>query len=168
MADGAELEIALGADADVVAWRQDFVRAVDTAARERPVRVHVKLDTGMGRLGARDPDEARRVASDVMSSGRMRLAGVMTHLATADEPDSPFFDEQLDRFRPFAQELKRADRGCIVHAANSAAVLRSDGAHFDMARCGIAVYGMDRSARKSPPRGASSNRLSPCARTSRR
>jgi alanine racemase len=140
---GTELEIALGADADVVAWREEFVRAVDAAARERPARVHVKLDTGMGRLGTRDPDEARRVVGDIESSARMGLAGVMTHLATADEPDSPFFEEQLERFRPFAQELKRAHPECVAHAANSAAVLRSDTAHFDMARCGIAVYGLD-------------------------
>ena len=140
---GTELEIALGADADVVAWREEFVRAVDVAARERPARVHVKLDTGMGRLGTRDPDEARRVVGDIESSTRMGLAGVMTHLATADEPDSPFFEEQLERFRPFAHELKRAHPECVVHAANSAAVLRSGAAHFDMARCGIAVYGLD-------------------------
>ena len=141
---GSELELALGADADVVAWRDEFVRAVEAAATAaEPARVHVKLDTGMGRLGARDPAEARRIAADVDGSERMRLAGVMTHLATADEPDSPFFEEQLARFQPFVQELKRARPDCIAHAANSAAVLRDPAAHFDMARCGIAVYGLD-------------------------
>ena len=141
---GSELELALGADADVVAWRDEFVRAVEAAATTaEPARVHVKLDTGMGRLGARDPEEARRIAADVDGSERMRLAGVMTHLATADEPDSPFFEEQLARFQPFVQELKRTRPDCIAHAANSAAVLRDPAAHFDMARCGIAVYGLD-------------------------
>ncbi len=67
----------------------------------------------------------------------------MTHFATADEPESDFFDAQLERFRPFAEDVKRSHPGCIAHAANSAAVLRSEAAHFDMARCGIAVYGMD-------------------------
>ena len=140
---GSELEVALAADADVVAWCDDFARAAETGAHERPARVHVKLDTGMGRLGTRDLDEARRVARFVGSSERLELAGAMTHLATADEPDSPFFDEQLARFRPFAQELQRDHPACIAHAANSAAVLRDDSSHFDMARCGIAVYGMD-------------------------
>ena len=130
-----ELVTAIEAEAEVVAW-------TDHMAEQAP-RVHVKLDTGMGRLGTRDPDEARRVVGGIASSARMGLAGVMTHLATADEPDSPFFEEQLERFRPFAQELKRAHPGCIAHAANSAAVLRSGAAHFDMARCGIAVYGLD-------------------------
>ena len=83
------------------------------------------------------------MAAAVDASERLELAGVMTHFATADDQDSDFFDEQLRRFRPFAEELKRSHPGCIAHAANSAAVLRSETAHFDMARCGIAVYGMD-------------------------
>jgi alanine racemase len=138
-----ELAVALDAGADVVAWREEFVRAVAAAAAAGPARVHVKLDTGMGRLGAKDPDQARAVAGAVDASERLELAGVMTHFATADDEGSDFFDEQLRRFRPFAEELKRSHPGCIAHAANSAAVLRSETAHFDMARCGIAVYGMD-------------------------
>ena len=138
-----ELAVALAAGADVVAWREGFVREVEALSGERRGRVHVKLDTGMGRLGTKDPDEARAVADAVAASESLELAGVMTHFATADEADSGFFDEQLSRFRPFAEELKRVHPGCHVHAANSAAVLRDEGAHFDMARCGIAVYGMD-------------------------
>ena len=139
----AELAVALAAGADVVAWRESFVREVQALSGDRPGRVHVKLDTGMGRLGTRRLDEARAVAAAVDSAGALELAGVMTHFATADEEDSGFFDEQLSRFRPLAEELKRAHPGCLVHAANSAAVLRDQSAHFDMARCGIAVYGMD-------------------------
>ena len=140
----SELGAALAADADVVAWREQFVQAVEAAVTTaRPARVHVKLDTGMGRLGAKDPGQAHAVAAAVDASKRQELAGVMTHFATADDQGSDFFDEQLRRFRPFAEELKRSHPECIVHAANSAAALRSDDAHFDMARCGIAVYGMD-------------------------
>jgi alanine racemase len=67
----------------------------------------------------------------------------MTHFATADDPESAFFEEQLDRFKQFVEEFRRAYPECVVHAANSAAVLRSGDAHFDMGRCGIAIYGMD-------------------------
>ena len=150
---GPELEVALGAGAHVVAWREEFVRAVESAASDRPVHVHVKLDTGMGRLGARDPEQARRVAATIGASERMELAGVMTHFATADDPESGYFEEQLHRFQPFAEELKQAHPGCIAHAANSAAVLRDEAAHFDMARCGIAVYGMDPFGQDPAPRG---------------
>jgi alanine racemase len=135
----AELDIALAADADVVAWEEDFVAAV--AARGRGA-VHVKLDTGMGRLGTRDPAQADRVAAAVAAAGELRLAGAMTHFATADDDDA-FVQEQLAAFRPWAAALADRHPGVLVHAANSAAALRQPGARFGMVRCGIAIYGMD-------------------------
>jgi alanine racemase len=125
-----ELEVALRARADVVAWREEFVAKLGADAR-----VHVKLDTGMGRLGTRDPDEASRVAA----AAGDRLAGLMTHFATADEDDQSFVDEQLGRFRSWTGRHP----GVLAHAANSAAALRRPDARFDLVRCGIAVYGMD-------------------------
>src|SRR6476661_6685094 len=94
-----ELDAALAADADVVVWREDFVAAI--AARGGG-RVHVKLDTGMGRLGTRDPVEATRVAAAAAAAPGVELTGAMTHFATADEPGDAFFGEQLDRFRAWA------------------------------------------------------------------
>jgi alanine racemase len=125
-----ELALALRVEADVVAWREEFVAKLGADAR-----VHVKLDTGMGRLGTRDPEEASRV---VAAAGD-RLAGLMTHFATADEDDHAFVDVQLGRFRTWIWRHP----GVPVHAANSAAALRRPDARFDMVRCGIAVYGMD-------------------------
>jgi alanine racemase len=140
----AELELALEADADIVAWREGFARAAAAlATAERPARLHVKLDTGMGRLGTRDTAEALRVAAFAQASETLAPAGLMTHFATADEPESTFFDEQLRRFAPLVEEFRQLYPGCVVHAANSAATMRSRDAHFDMARCGIAVYGLD-------------------------
>src|SRR4051794_37403425 len=95
-----ELDVALGAGADVVAWREGFV--ADVAARGGG-GVHVKLDTGMGRLGTRDPDEAARVAAAVAEAPGLRLAGAMTHFATADEDDPAFLHEQLERFLAWAR-----------------------------------------------------------------
>jgi alanine racemase len=139
-----DLELALEADADVVAWREGFARAAAAVASpDRPARLHVKLDTGMGRLGTSDPEEAMRVAALAQSTKGLAVAGLMTHFATADDPESGFFDEQLNRFKPVVEEFRRAYPECVVHAANSAAVLRSSDAHFDMGRCGIAIYGMD-------------------------
>ena len=131
----AELEVALAARADVVAWREAFVAGLPPGTR-----VHVKLDTGMGRLGTRDPDEANRVAARVADGHR--LVGAMTHFATADD-DPAFLAEQLARFTPWAEALKAAHPDLLVHAANSAATLREPAACFDLVRCGIAVYGMD-------------------------
>jgi alanine racemase len=67
----------------------------------------------------------------------------MTHFSTADEPGDGHFPAQLELFTPLARELKERYGGLVVHAANSAATLREPGAHFDLVRCGIAVYGMD-------------------------
>jgi alanine racemase len=140
-----EARVALEADADVVVWREGFVRSLaERAVRgARPPRVHVKLDTGMGRLGTADPDEARRVAAAVAEDDRLELAGLMTHFATADEPGDDHFPAQLERFTAFAEELRGQHRGLLVHAANSAATFRDPGSHFGMVRCGIAIYGLD-------------------------
>jgi alanine racemase len=136
-----ELPVALEARADVVAWHEPFVARV--VAHGGPARVHVKLDTGMGRLGTRDPDEARRVAAAVTDASGLELVGLMTHFATADEPGDDFFGLQLERFAAFASEMRGDHPGLVVHAANSAATLRDGGAHVDLVRCGIAVYGLD-------------------------
>ena len=136
-----ELPVALAARAELVAWNERFV---DDIAREAlaPVRVHVKLDSGMGRLGTRDEREALDVAEHVVAAApTLELAGAMTHFATADE-DPEFLHVQLERFRPFAAEIRRR-ANVLAHAANSAATLRASESHFDLVRCGIAIYGCD-------------------------
>jgi alanine racemase len=138
-----ELRIALDARADLVAWEPGFVAAVGEAAPSGdPVRVHVKFDTGMGRLGTRSPAAAAQVAETIAADPRLELAGAMTHFATADE-DSEFMAEQLERFAPFAAHVRSLAPEAVVHAANSAGTLRDSGAQFDLVRCGIALYGLD-------------------------
>ncbi len=136
-----ELAEALAADADVVVWNEEYLRAVAAAGGGR---VHVKFDSGMGRLGTRDPVEASRVASAAQHTPGVRLAGVMTHFATADElKDDGFFAGQLAAFTRWARTIKDEQPETLVHAANSAATMRDAEAQFDMVRCGIAIYGMD-------------------------
>jgi alanine racemase len=132
-----ELPLAAAADADVVAWREAWVDALPAG-----LRVHVKYDTGMGRLGTRDPEEATRVAERVAARGDLELAGAMTHFATADD-DPDFMALQLEAFRPWADALKARHPQIVRHAANSAATLRDAGTHLDLVRCGIAIYGLD-------------------------
>ena len=136
-----ELREALAADADVVVWHE---RDVETVAAAGGGRVHVKLDSGMGRLGTRDLAEASRVVAAARFTDGVEPAGVMTHFATADDlNDDGFFVAQLAVFADWAREIKVEHPEIVVHAANSAAVLRDARAHFDMVRCGIAIYGMD-------------------------
>jgi alanine racemase len=140
-----ETDVAVAARAEVVAWDRQFVEwlARAASARETTVRVHVKLDTGMGRLGTRNRAEALETAELIARSGPgLELAGAMTHFATADD-DPEFLDLQLREFQTFVSELRTRFPRILVHAANSAATLRSDASHFDLVRCGIAIYGCD-------------------------
>jgi alanine racemase len=137
----SELEEALAVGADVVVWSEGFLEAVAAAGGGR---VHVKLDSGMGRLGTRDPEKASRLAIAARKTPGVQLTGAMTHFATADDlNDDGFFASQLAMFAEWARALKAEQPGLVVHAANSAAMLRDTGAQFDMVRCGIAIYGMD-------------------------
>ena len=143
-----ELPIALHAGAEIVVWNERFVEAL-LATRAAvgdswtPTRVHVKLDSGLGRLGTRDRSEALAVAERAAAArGALILTGAMTHFATADE-EPEFTRVQLERFERFLTVLRARHPRLIVHAANSAATLREPASHFDMVRCGIAVYGGD-------------------------
>ncbi|HXS46738.1 MAG TPA: alanine racemase [Solirubrobacterales bacterium] len=140
-----ELDTALEAGSEIAVWRHGFLDFVAARARAhgRPARVHVKHDSGMGRLGNRDPAEVLSLLRACAESPSLEPVGVWTHLATADEPDSEFFAEQLDRFAAVATAAKDEFPEVTVHAANSAAVFRDRRSHFDMARCGVAVYGLD-------------------------
>jgi len=140
-----ELDTALAVGAEIAAWRHGFLEQVAARARSqgRQARVHVKYDSGMGRLGHPDPDGVLALLRICAESPDLEPAGVWTHFATADELDSDFFDQQLERFSALADAARAAIPGILVHAANSAAVFREPGAHFDMARCGVAVYGLD-------------------------
>ena len=140
-----ELDTALEGGAEVAAWRRDFLELIAARARAhgRPALVHVKHDSGMGRLGNRDPEEVLALLRACAESPDLEPAGVWTHFATADELDSDFFAQQLERFAAVAEAARSEFPGILVHAANSAAVFREPGSHFDMARCGVAVYGLD-------------------------
>ncbi|HET9692602.1 MAG TPA: alanine racemase [Acidimicrobiales bacterium] len=122
--------------------------AVCAAARAAgtTVDVHVKVDTGMHRVGAA-PDRAAALALDVEGRPEVRLQGLYTHLAVADEVDDPFTAAQLATFEGVVARLAAAGvRPPLVHAANSAGALWHPAARFDMVRCGIALYGLAPSA----------------------
>lgn len=136
-----ELALAREVRAQVVVWSEQQVRSVADLGGGS---VHVKLDSGMGRLGTRDIEVASRVLALARETEGVEPVGLMTHFATADQlDDDGFFAGQLAVFSHWAAAEKARQPDLIVHAANSAAVLRDPRAHFDMVRCGIAIYGMD-------------------------
>jgi alanine racemase len=147
----AEIADALALGGEVAVWRAEQLSVVAAAGGGR---VHVKLDSGMGRLGTRAVEQASEAARAAAASEGVELAGLMTHFATADElDDGGFFAEQLERFGNWVRPLRAEFPGALVHAANSAAMLREAESQFDMVRCGIAVYGMDPFGRDPAARG---------------
>ncbi len=142
-----ELPLAVAADCALAVWDLAFVETLAAAARVagKSIRTHVKLDTGLGRLGTRDPQRAMQIAHAIKrAEPDLLLTGAMTHLATADDEDLSFAEHQLTVFEPFVREIRElAGDDFTVHASNSAATLRMPEAHYDMVRTGIAIYGSD-------------------------
>jgi alanine racemase len=137
----SELPVALAAGADVVAWSEAFVEQLEAHGRTG-VRVHLKLDVGMGRLGTRDADALLALGERIVATPGLELAGAMTHFPCADE-DLGATRRQLAVFTAFGERLRAIAPGAILHAANSAATLALPESRLDMVRCGIAVYGLD-------------------------
>lgn len=133
-------------------------RAVQSAAASRKTSVgyHLKIDTGMNRLGFRH-DNLRRMLPDVLGSPNLRLEGIYTHFATADDPEQALFGDQRVRFEQawtVARELGAAPT-VLRHASNSAALLRDSRVWYDIVRPGLLLYGI------VPPPLASTMALQP-------
>ncbi|HEX3559795.1 MAG TPA: alanine racemase [Pyrinomonadaceae bacterium] len=128
-----------------VVYRLDMAEALDAAARAAGTvaDVHVKIDTGMGRLGVRY-DEAAEFAESLRAFEHVRVGGVMTHFAAADEPRRDCFtEEQLLRFREaFAAFRAKGHRPVYEHMANSAATFAHPETHGNMVRPGGVLYGL--------------------------
>src|SRR4051812_34214325 len=130
-----------------VVYRVDMAGALDSAARAAGVvaDVHVKVDTGMGRLGVRY-DEAAEFAERLRAFTNIRVDGLMTHFAAADEPARDFFtEEQLRHFQEgVAAFRERGHRPTYEHASNSAATFAHPEARGNMVRPGGVLYGFRR------------------------
>jgi alanine racemase len=111
------------------------------AGAQRPIPIHLKIETGMGRLGF-SADEVPALLDSLKTHPLLKVEGVMTHLADADGKTSDYTEQQLARFRE-ALDLFEAHRHrpLLIHAANSAAIVRYPGAHFSLVRPGIMLYG---------------------------
>jgi alanine racemase len=119
-----------------------LAKAVADGGAHDQLDVHLKVDTGMHRVGCR-PDDAVDLAAQVLDRPELRLAGVCTHLAVADEPGNPYTTAQLAQFDAVLDALRA--RGLptgTVHAANTAGAIDCPAARYDMVRVGIGLYGI--------------------------
>jgi alanine racemase len=146
-APGEDYDTALLCDVDVSAYASWQLDEIAAAARRTGVtaKVHLKVDSGLGRGGVMpaDWDEVVEHALRLESDRALRLVGVWTHFAYADAPGHPTIGTQLDVFGDAVARAEKAGAELEVrHAANSAATLTLPEAHFDLVRPGLAVYGL--------------------------
>lgn len=140
-----EIEAAIATGARLTVYSSACVAAIAKSVRAQrtpAVPVHLKVDTGMHRVGAA-PADVVPLAKAITDLAEVELEGVCTHCPVADDPDDPFTRQQLDHFEAVLDELRASgiDPG-IVHAANSAAALVVPESRYDLVRCGITVYGI--------------------------
>lgn len=135
-------------------FNKELARAFSRAAQDlnQQAYVHVKVDTGMGRLGLL-PDEVLAFLQSIDLPG-LRIEGMYTHFATADEMDQTHARKQLGRYQALLRQLDKANlRPAIVHASNTAGILNLPEARFDMVRAGIGLYGLPPSPATPLPEG---------------
>ncbi|MCC6790344.1 MAG: alanine racemase, partial [Thermomicrobiales bacterium] len=149
-ADETEIDLAIGRAIELSVGDLDFARAIARAADQigvtSPVAVHLKIDTGMHRFGT-ESQQARTIAQFIHDQPLLRLRGVFSHFARADELDELPTQDQQDAFDNVVTAL--ADNGIVpefTHIANTAGTIRSFRHHAAMVRIGIGVYGLSPSA----------------------
>jgi alanine racemase len=118
-------------------WLQEAIKHLKTEDR---ISFHIKVDTGMGRIGVRSLSELTAIEQIISENDQFILEGIYTHFATADELDETYFRKQLALFDSMANGLKEQPK--YIHSSNSAAALRYPSAYFNAVRIGIAMYGL--------------------------
>jgi len=144
--DASEAAAACEAGLEITVAAERLLESVQRAARAESrtsqVPIHLKVDTGLRRYGSTG-SEAVALAVRIAGDPHLRLAGVYTHFASADEPDEPFTADQLREFDHVVDRMRGAGVGLPpLHAANSAGILTGRGTGYAVARAGIALYGV--------------------------
>ncbi|MFC4736258.1 alanine racemase [Bacillus daqingensis] len=117
--------------------------ALRIAASGQQIRVHLKIETGMGRIGITTKEQLLDIAAPLFKAEHVALDGMFTHFAEADTPSSPYTDEQFARFQAMAAALDEAGISIPVkHCCNSAGTMLHPDKHLDMVRVGISLYGL--------------------------
>jgi alanine racemase len=136
-----DVELAVKFNITITVFQLDWIIAAQSyLPKEKVLPVHIKLDTGMGRIGIRTKEELAQVVELISKDGRLSIEGVFTHFATADEVDQTYLDKQLALFHDLLSIMKEQPK--YIHCSNSAAALRFSKANFNAVRLGIAMYGL--------------------------
>lgn len=133
-------------DVRLTVFREDMLKSIsDTAGRLGLIaKVHIKVDTGMSRIGIFPDDDGLEFVRKAISMPNIRVEGIFSHFARADETDKTSAEEQLKRFDDFVERIRR-EAGFefeMIHIANSAAIIEMPSSHKHYVRAGIILYGM--------------------------
>ena len=127
-------------------FREDTIEQLEQEAskQQKKALVHLKVDTGMARIGIQPDEQGFAFLEQVFNSPHIQAEGIFTHFAKADEPDKGDAYEQFNRFNQFVREAQKRFQVSIPlwHCANSAAILEMPDTQLDLVRAGIALYGM--------------------------
>ena len=147
----SQWRLAAELDLSMVVASQECLACAQTVHREtgRIMRLHLKVDTGMNRVGVQTLDQARALLKTIAKEDGLLLEGLMTHFAAADEADKTYTEWQNARFQEYIALARSMGFSPIVHAANSGGALDCPGTSYDMVRVGIAMYGCYPSAEVS-------------------
>ena len=141
----SQYEAALRADLTLAMHSLGDVKKLSTIAAQmnRQARIHIKVDTGMGRIGFADTEESAGQTAQIVQLPGIETEGVFTHFARADEADKTSVNEQYQRFNAFLNrsQLSNLNTQLVKHCCNSAASIE-EARHFDMIRLGISLYGL--------------------------
>lgn len=141
----SQLETVISNSLTQTVFCYDTAKAISDAAVRlgKKALVHIKIDTGMGRIGFLPSEESLNTIEEIFRLPNIDVTGIFTHFATADEADKTFTLEQYKKFRFMTDSLeKRGHTGLVRHCSNSAAILDMPQLQLDMARAGIIIYGM--------------------------
>jgi alanine racemase len=147
----SEMKLCADADIDFFVWRPDHIDALRQMPKSsKPIRAHIKVDTGMGRVGCH-AEEVGALGAALKTIPDVAIAGLATHFAIASIPNNDHTNGQIDQFNHAIDALEEQGiRPEIIHAANSSAALYHPRARFDMVRIGVVAYGVPPSAVVGP------------------
>lgn len=130
-------------DLTLTFFQKDWMKQVKSYTFSRPLKVQMKWDTGMGRLGIRTEMELRELTEELSDAANVRLTGIYTHFATADENELTYFRQQYAMFQSLWQTFRKLWKNPVaVHMGNSAASIRFPNEMYHFIRYGIAMYGL--------------------------
>ncbi len=135
-----DIELAKMYDLIITCFSVQWLKEAGDACESHGIQLHIKVDTGMGRLGVREEHELKEIVDYVDSSQHFQITGIFTHFATADEVEPTYFLTQFERFQQFLSSIPHEK--LLVHCANSATGLKFPSKLYNAVRLGISMYGL--------------------------